>query len=93
VGNKAPTYLKDLIGRLSSFTEEPRLAGLLGLAVTVAMDMAFTSAKRSAGRGGAGPASGQVGGAYMFMYLKYGSPERTVRELHVGGFLSRVYED
>ncbi|XP_034407503.1 DEAD-box ATP-dependent RNA helicase 52A-like [Cyclopterus lumpus] len=59
VGNKAPAYLKDLIGRLSSFSEEPRLAGLLGLALTVVMDMAFRSANRPSGRGGAGSPTGQ----------------------------------
>ncbi|XP_054456542.1 uncharacterized protein LOC129092574 isoform X2 [Anoplopoma fimbria] len=51
IGNKAPTYLKDLIGRLSSFSDEPRLAGLLGLAVTVVMDMAYTSSRRSGVKG------------------------------------------
>ncbi|XP_068588000.1 uncharacterized protein [Cebidichthys violaceus] len=51
IGNKVPTYLKDLIGRLSSFSDEPRLAGLVGLAVTVVMDMAYTSAKQSGVRG------------------------------------------
>ncbi|XP_051936319.1 uncharacterized protein LOC127610342 isoform X2 [Hippocampus zosterae] len=35
IRSRAPTYLKDLIGRLSSFSDEPRLAGLLGLAVTM----------------------------------------------------------
>ncbi|XP_059215493.1 uncharacterized protein LOC131993552 [Centropristis striata] len=49
IGNKAPTYLKDLIGRLSSFSDEPRLAGLVGLAVTMVMDMAYTSSKQSSG--------------------------------------------
>ncbi|XP_037127935.1 uncharacterized protein LOC119134872 isoform X2 [Syngnathus acus] len=43
IGNKAPAYLKDLIGRLSSFSEEPRLAGLLGLAVTMVMDLLVMS--------------------------------------------------
>ncbi|KAF7655028.1 hypothetical protein LDENG_00061730 [Lucifuga dentata] len=47
IGNRAPTYLRDLIGRLSSFSEEPRLAGLVGLVVTMVMDMVCTSSKRS----------------------------------------------
>uniref|UniRef100_UPI0037E8DD40 uncharacterized protein n=1 Tax=Semicossyphus pulcher TaxID=241346 RepID=UPI0037E8DD40 len=47
IGNKAPTYLKDLIGRLSTFSDEPRLAGLVGLVVTMVMDMAYTSSKQS----------------------------------------------
>ncbi|XP_069000384.1 uncharacterized protein [Embiotoca jacksoni] len=49
IGNKAPTYLRDLIGRLSTFSDEPRLAGLVGLVVTMVMDMAYTSSKRSSG--------------------------------------------
>ncbi|XP_033469928.2 uncharacterized protein LOC117248779 isoform X1 [Epinephelus lanceolatus] len=47
IGHKAPTYLKDLISRLSSFSDEPRLAGLVGLAITIVMDMAYTSSKQS----------------------------------------------
>lgn len=47
IGNRAPTYLRDLIGRLSSFSDEPRMAGLLGLVVTMVMDMAYTSSKQS----------------------------------------------
>ncbi|CAG6016566.1 unnamed protein product [Menidia menidia] len=49
IGNRAPTYLKDLIGRLSAFSDEPPLAGLVGLVVTMVMDMALTSSKRSSG--------------------------------------------
>ncbi|KAM7408385.1 hypothetical protein PAMA_002213 [Pampus argenteus] len=49
IGNRAPTYLRDLIGRLSAFSDEPRLAGLLGLVVTMVMDMAYTSSKQSSG--------------------------------------------
>ncbi|KAM7385323.1 hypothetical protein PAMP_001411 [Pampus punctatissimus] len=49
IGNRAPTYLRDLIGRLSTFSDEPRLAGLLGLVVTMVMDMAYTSSKQSSG--------------------------------------------
>lgn len=44
LGKRAPTYLKDLIGRLSAFSDEPRLAGLVGLVVTMVMDVAYTSA-------------------------------------------------
>ncbi|XP_074532137.1 uncharacterized protein LOC141795220 [Halichoeres trimaculatus] len=49
IGNKAPTYLKDLIGRLSTFSDEPRVAGLVGLVVTMVMDMAYTSSRQSSG--------------------------------------------
>ncbi|KAM4607410.1 uncharacterized protein ACJ7VT_015645 [Polymixia lowei] len=49
MGNRAPTYLRDLIGRLMTFSDEPRLAGLVGLVVTMVMDMAYTSSKRSSG--------------------------------------------
>lgn len=52
MGNKAPTYLKDLIGRLSTFSEEPRLAGLVGMLVTMVMDMICTSRKLSFSAGG-----------------------------------------
>ncbi|XP_078144760.1 uncharacterized protein LOC139928602 [Centroberyx gerrardi] len=51
IGNRAPTYLRDLIGRLSTFSDEPRLAGLVGLVVTMVMDMAYASSKRSSGAG------------------------------------------
>ncbi|XP_041646284.1 uncharacterized protein LOC121511582 isoform X2 [Cheilinus undulatus] len=49
IGNRAPTYLRDLIGRLSTFSEEPRVAGLVGLVVTMVMDMAYSSTKQSSG--------------------------------------------
>lgn len=49
IGNRAPTYLRDLIGRLSTFSEEPRVAGLVGLVVTVVMDMAYSSTEQSSG--------------------------------------------
>nr|XP_019942602.1 PREDICTED: uncharacterized protein LOC109629342 isoform X1 [Paralichthys olivaceus]XP_019942611.1 PREDICTED: uncharacterized protein LOC109629342 isoform X1 [Paralichthys olivaceus]XP_019942619.1 PREDICTED: uncharacterized protein LOC109629342 isoform X1 [Paralichthys olivaceus] len=49
IGNRAPAYLKDLIGRLTTFSDEPRLAGLLGLVVTMVMDMAYTSSRQSSG--------------------------------------------
>ncbi|XP_036980697.1 uncharacterized protein LOC119034087 isoform X2 [Acanthopagrus latus] len=61
IGNKAPTYLRDLIGRLSTFSDEPRVAGLVGLVVTMVMDMAYTSSRHSAGVKGksAGSSSSQ----------------------------------
>nr|XP_020494702.1 uncharacterized protein LOC109987809 isoform X3 [Labrus bergylta] len=49
IGNKAPSYLKDLISRLSTFSDEPRVAGLVGLVVSMVMDMAYTSSKQSSG--------------------------------------------
>ncbi|CAJ1066722.1 uncharacterized protein LOC121511582 isoform X2 [Xyrichtys novacula] len=49
IGNKAPTYLRDLIGKLSTFSDEPRIAGLVGFVVTVVVDMAYSSTKRSSG--------------------------------------------
>ncbi|XP_012707943.2 uncharacterized protein LOC105917629 [Fundulus heteroclitus] len=49
LGKRAPTYLKDLIGRLAAFSDEPRLAGLVGLVVTMVMDVAYTSSKPSPG--------------------------------------------
>ncbi|XP_029927042.1 uncharacterized protein LOC115372990 isoform X2 [Myripristis murdjan] len=60
MGNRAPAYLKDLISRLVAFSDEPRLASLVGLVVTMVMDMAYTS-KRSSGVTGksAGSSSGQ----------------------------------
>lgn len=62
IGNKAPTYLRDLIGRLSTFSDEPRVAGLVGLVVTMVMDMAYTSSRQSSGVKGksAGSSSSQV---------------------------------
>ncbi len=62
IGKKAPTYLKDLIGRLSAFADEPRLAGLVGFVVTMVMDMAYTSSRQSSGvkRKSAGSSSAQV---------------------------------
>ncbi|XP_037638687.1 uncharacterized protein LOC119495866 isoform X2 [Sebastes umbrosus] len=61
IGNRAPTYLKDLIGKLSSFSDEPRLAGLVASVVTMVMDMAYTSSKQSSGVKGksAGSSSSQ----------------------------------
>ncbi|KAK5621567.1 hypothetical protein CRENBAI_000306 [Crenichthys baileyi] len=49
LGKRAPTYIRDLIGRLSAFSDEPRLAGLVGLVVTMVMDVAYTSSKESSG--------------------------------------------
>lgn len=45
LGNRAPTYLRDLIGRLSAFSDEPRLAGLVGSVVMMVIDMVYTSSK------------------------------------------------
>ncbi|XP_022054199.1 uncharacterized protein LOC110954153 isoform X1 [Acanthochromis polyacanthus] len=61
IGSRAPTYLRDLIGRLSAFSDEPRLAGLVGLVVTMVMDMAYTSSKQPSGVKGrsAGSSSSQ----------------------------------
>ncbi|XP_028279363.1 uncharacterized protein LOC114447343 [Parambassis ranga] len=61
IGNRAPTYLRDLIGRLSSFSDEPRLAGLVGLVVTMVMDMVYTSSRQPSGVKGksAGSSSSQ----------------------------------
>lgn len=52
IGNRAPAYLKDLIGRLSTFSEDPRLAGLVGMLVTMVMDMIYTSRKQPSSAGG-----------------------------------------
>ncbi|XP_017283838.1 uncharacterized protein LOC108243109 [Kryptolebias marmoratus] len=49
IGNRVPAYLKDLIGRLASFSDEPSLTALVGLVVTMVMDMAYTSSKQSSG--------------------------------------------
>ncbi|KAK2824547.1 hypothetical protein Q5P01_021722 [Channa striata] len=58
-GNKVPTYLKDLINRLTSFSDEPRLAGLVGLVITVVMDMAYTSSRSRVKGKAAGSSSSQ----------------------------------
>ncbi|KAK7902115.1 hypothetical protein WMY93_018884 [Mugilogobius chulae] len=50
IGSRAPTYLRDLIGRLSAFTDEPRLAGLVGSVVSMVIDMAYASSKPSSGK-------------------------------------------
>lgn len=61
IGDRAPSYLRDLIGRLSTFSDEPRLAGLVGFVVTLLVDMVYTSSKHSSGRGKlAGSSSSQV---------------------------------
>ncbi|XP_053730594.1 uncharacterized protein LOC128764662 isoform X2 [Synchiropus splendidus] len=60
LGSKAPVYLRDLIGRLTSFAEEPRLAGLLGLVVTVVIDMLYSGSRQtSASKAKSGPSSVQ----------------------------------
>ncbi|XP_077352426.1 uncharacterized protein LOC144001752 isoform X2 [Festucalex cinctus] len=58
IGNRAPSYLKDLIGRLSSFSDEPRVAGLVGLAVTMVMDLLIMSSS-GAKKKATGSSSGQ----------------------------------
>lgn len=50
IGNRAPTYLRDLIGRLSAFTDEPRVAGLVGLVVSMVIDMLHASSKPPSGK-------------------------------------------
>lgn len=50
IGNRAPTYLRDLIGRLSAFSDEPRLAGLVGSVVSMVIDMAYASSKQPSGK-------------------------------------------
>ncbi|XP_034041181.1 uncharacterized protein LOC117523696 [Thalassophryne amazonica] len=52
IGKRAPTYLRDLIGHLAGFSHEPRLAGLVGLVVTMVMDMACMSSEKSQGVAG-----------------------------------------
>ncbi|KAF6715956.1 hypothetical protein FQA47_015804 [Oryzias melastigma] len=59
IEHRAPSYLKDLIGRLSTFSDEPRLAGLLGLMITMVMDMVYTSSKHSSGGKGKSSSSQQ----------------------------------
>ncbi|XP_062257645.1 uncharacterized protein LOC133966655 [Platichthys flesus] len=59
IGSRAPVYLRDLIGRLTTFSDEPRLAGLVGLVVTMVMDMAYTSSRRASGGKGKSAGSGQ----------------------------------
>ncbi|XP_068183720.1 uncharacterized protein [Antennarius striatus] len=49
IGSRAPAYLKDLIGRLTTFSDEPRLAGLVGLVVSMVMDLVYTSSKQPSG--------------------------------------------
>ncbi|KAM6956641.1 uncharacterized protein FYW47_012594 [Aplochiton taeniatus] len=61
MGHRAPTYLKDLIGRLSAFSDEPKLAGLVGLVVSMVMEMVYASSRGSAAatRRSSGSASSQ----------------------------------
>ena len=62
MGNRAPAYLKDLIGQLAAFSDEPRLASLVGLVVSMVMEMAYTSSRRSSEgtRKSTGSSSSQV---------------------------------
>lgn len=50
IGNRAPTYLRDLIARLSAFSDEPRLAGLVGSVVMMVIDMVYASSKTPAAK-------------------------------------------
>ncbi|XP_036842495.1 uncharacterized protein LOC110530352 isoform X1 [Oncorhynchus mykiss] len=47
VGNRAPTYLKELISRLVAFSDEPKVAGLVGLVVSMVMETAYASSRGS----------------------------------------------
>ncbi|XP_034464309.1 uncharacterized protein LOC117775341 [Hippoglossus hippoglossus] len=73
IGNRAPAYLRDLIGRLTTFSDEPRLAGLVGLVVTMVMDMAYTSSRQGSGVKGksAGSSSGQRVGELQEVMEEY----------------------
>ncbi|KAJ8361601.1 hypothetical protein SKAU_G00181260 [Synaphobranchus kaupii] len=46
VDAKAPAYLKELMGKLAAFTDEPKVTGLLTLVVSVAIETAFASSRR-----------------------------------------------
>ncbi|XP_024916439.1 uncharacterized protein LOC112487811 isoform X2 [Cynoglossus semilaevis] len=52
LGNRAPSYIKDLIGRLTTFSDEPQVAGLVGLMITLVVDMVYTSSRPSTGAKG-----------------------------------------
>ncbi|XP_010887424.1 uncharacterized protein LOC105021442 isoform X2 [Esox lucius] len=52
VGNRAPTYLKELISRLVAFSDEPKLAALVGLVISMVAETAYASSRGSAGSGG-----------------------------------------
>ncbi|KAG9341790.1 hypothetical protein JZ751_018512 [Albula glossodonta] len=43
VDSKAPAYLRELMGKLAAFTEEPKVTGLLTLAVAVVIETAYAS--------------------------------------------------
>ncbi|XP_056148119.1 uncharacterized protein LOC130123028 [Lampris incognitus] len=49
MGNRVPTYLRDLIGRFAALSDEPHVTGLVGLVVSMVMDMAYTSSRWSSG--------------------------------------------
>ncbi|XP_072293554.1 uncharacterized protein [Eucyclogobius newberryi] len=72
IGSRAPTYLRDLIGRLSAFTDEPRLAGLVGSVVTMVIDMAYASSKPPSGKSSGSSARQRVSELQELMeeYLK-----------------------
>lgn len=50
VGSRGPAYLRELIGRLVAFSEEPRVAALVGLVVSMVMETAYVSSSRSSSR-------------------------------------------
>ncbi|KAJ8013849.1 hypothetical protein DPEC_G00034080 [Dallia pectoralis] len=52
MGNRAPTYLKELISRLVAFSDEPRLAALVGLVISMVAETAYASSRGSTGSGG-----------------------------------------
>lgn len=72
IGSRAPTYLRDLIGRLSAFTDEPRVAGLMGSVVTMVIDMLYASSKLASGKSAGSSAHQRVSELRELMeeYLK-----------------------
>ena len=46
MGSRAPAYLKELISRLVAFSEEPRVAALVGLVVSMVLETAYVSSSR-----------------------------------------------
>ncbi|XP_036402973.1 uncharacterized protein LOC118790201 [Megalops cyprinoides] len=47
VDGKAPAYLKELMGKLASFTDEPKITGLLTLVIFMVIETAYASSRRS----------------------------------------------
>ncbi|XP_067092582.1 uncharacterized protein [Osmerus mordax] len=60
MGNRAPAYLKELISRLVAFSEEPRVAALVGLVVSMVLETAYVSSCRGSSRGSTSKAKSQV---------------------------------